>query len=113
MRWQSFFEAIDSGLPHAGTRAVPIGVAPTGAARMSALALAALTLGLGVIGCVEDGKTPENCPSPGEVDAEWRSTPEFEAWRKASEEAGCLTPLGGTQPGGASNGGAGDGDNGN
>ena len=49
-----------------------------------------------------------SCPERGdypvdeeEADKDWWTTKAFSRWRNDSEEAGCLTPLGGTAMGGS------------
>ena len=93
-----------------------LGTAPRTFESVGRPLIGALLLSLaGLSGCVEEGETP-NCPWPSgdgdALDEDWRSSPEFLKWRRAMEKAGCLTPLGGTQSGGAGGDGSGDGDGG-
>ena len=69
----------------------------------SRLALVLLSsLSFGPVGCIEDGFTPD-CPVKDDyLDEEGAF--DFDAWRKAAEEANCVTPIGGHQGGDGGNG---------
>jgi|GEM_PF-2602434 len=64
--------------------------------------IASLLSLFGLAGCVEDGSSPA-CPAEtfgGTAGAAAKKTA-FDAWRADAEAAGCVTPIGGKNAGGA------------
>ena len=51
----------------------------------------------GLWGCLDDGYAPD-CPSQDDYRDEDDDF-DYPAWRKAAEKAGCMTPIGGHEPG--------------